>query len=173
MCLPARQERHSTHCVLEFCQKPASVLLPCSSCPSPLLPLLSPPSLCTSLLLIPVSLSLSTRCEFHFNKCHPCICLFSFEELRWYGVQMRAWLALVHISDEIKFNKVRLHKAAAKTKNVKVTSRGRKVSACISWEHADNTTVAINEGNTKNAAFVLNNFLSLCPKGVFESQSAV
>lgn len=70
-----------TDCVLESCQKPASVLLPCS-------PFLSPPFFCIHLsgyccLFEYVSDSVynSTWHEFHFNKCQPCICFFSFEEM--------------------------------------------------------------------------------------------
>lgn len=80
-----------TDCVLESCQKPASVLLPCS-------PFLSPPFICIHLsgycsLFEYVSDSVynSTWHAFHFNKCRPCISFFSFEEMSRWGLDFHLW----------------------------------------------------------------------------------
>lgn len=125
--------RVMTHCVLESCQKPGSVLLPCS-------PYLSPPFFAFIFLSIALSPWIGsnsvynlTRHEFRFNNCRPCICFFSFEVMFSWGLDFHLWT--YRIKSSLINSDYTKQKQRAKI--LKVTDRARKVSACISWENAE------------------------------------
>lgn len=82
--------RVMSHCVLEFCQKPAQFSLSLTlshTLPPTLFPSLSPSplfSVSRALSLCSVCFSLCVytliRLEFYFNECLLCLCLFAFEK---------------------------------------------------------------------------------------------
>ena len=108
--------RVMSHCVLEFCQKCAFLFcsLVFSLIFSHLLHLSV--SLSCSFSLYCVSLCIFTliRLEFYLDECLPCLCLFPLKEWHQHSVQMSTSLSLVTTWYKVKFNNVRLHKAAAK-----------------------------------------------------------
>lgn len=122
--------RVMSHCVLEFCQKPASLF--CSLPPS-----LSPStSLCVSLLLFPLLLSPTLCLYFNLNfklisvaRARAPFHLKSGTDMifRW-GLDSHLW------THGMKWSLIRSDytKQQQRAKFVKVTGRGRKVSACIS-----------------------------------------